>query len=74
MSEEEDFPDLPPVLTRQNARRSISDEQNDQELFSDEETEEEQALFLITIAIIAALQFRHSTPKPIMRPFPNRRR
>lgn len=65
---EDEFPDIPPPLTRQNARLTAEEHEIEDPPSSDEEDEDPVA-FLILLAVLAAIQLKHTTPKPVMRPW-----
>jgi len=67
MSQEDELPDSPPQFARQNAILSLDDPEIEEEPSSDEE-DDDPVVFIITLAIIAAIQLKHSTPKPVIRP------
>ena len=73
MSQEDELPDSPPQLRRHNAILSLDDPESEEEPSSDEE-DEDPIVFIITLAIIAAIQLKHSTPKPVRRAWPSARR
>ena len=63
----DEFPDIPPLI-RRTARLTADDHEIEDTPFSDEEDEDPVA-FLILLAVLAAIQLKHSTPKPVMRPW-----
>lgn len=67
MPQEDELPNSPPPLVRQNAMVPFGATISEEEPSSDEEDEDPVA-FIIILAIIAAIQLKHSTPKPVMRP------
>lgn len=70
MSQEDGLPepDSPPELARQNAIGSLDDPEIEEEPSSDEEDEDPFAFFIL-LAVLAAIQLKHTTPKPVMRPW-----
>ena len=69
MSQEDGLPepDSPPELVRRNAIGSLDDPEIE-EPSSDEEDEDPFAFFIL-LAVLAAIQLKHTTPKPVMRPW-----